>query len=98
MKNLAENDRTVIAFRPITIVPQETTPLTYNVSLIRPDGQTIFSESFFVRASDLQIELINNATDAGAMAANVTAANGISIYGPDVSDPVTGTYHIRGNL
>jgi plastocyanin len=100
--DLAENDRTVIAFRPITIAPEETTPLTYNVSLIGPDGQTIFSEPFFVRASDLQIELINNATDAGsttAAATNITTdANAISVYGPDVSDPVTGTYHIRGNL
>ncbi len=99
--NLDENDRTVIAFRPLTIAPEETTPLTYNVSLIGPDGQTIFSEPFFVRASDLQVELINNATGAGAAAANettTTTANGISIYGPDVSDPVTGTYHIMGNL
>ena len=94
--DLAENDRTMISFRPITIAPEETTPLTYNVSLIGPDGQTIFSESFFARVSDLQIELINNATmDAGA---TTTAANGITIYGPHVSDPVTGTYHIRGNL
>jgi plastocyanin len=98
--NLDENDRTMISFRPITIAPEETTPLTYNVSLIGPDGQTIFSESFFVRASDLQVELINNATEADATtAANATtAASGISVYGPDVSDPVTGTYHIRGNL
>ena len=98
--NLAENDRTMLDFKPITIAPQETTTLTYNVSLLGPDGQTVFSESFFVRANDLQIELINNATDAGTTAANTTtaAANGISVYGPDFSDPITGTYHIKGNL
>jgi plastocyanin len=39
--DLDENDRTVISFRPITIAPQETAPLTCNVSLIGPDGQTI---------------------------------------------------------
>ncbi len=82
-------------FKPITIAAPETTPVTYNVSLIGPSGETIFSESFFVRANDLQIELINNATGG----ANATgAANGISVYGPDVSDPVTGTYHVVGNL
>ena len=87
--NLAENDRTMIDFKPITITPEETTPLTYNVSLLAPDGQTIFSEPFFVRANDFQIELINNAT---------AAANGISVYGPDFSDPITGAYHVVGNL
>ncbi|MDQ3852046.1 MAG: hypothetical protein M3299_04350 [Thermoproteota archaeon] len=85
--NLAENDRTMIAFRPLTISPPETTPLTYNVSLLGPNGQTIFSEPFFVRANDLQVELINN-----------VSTNRISVYGPDFSDPITGTYHIRGNL
>jgi hypothetical protein len=62
-----------------------------------------FSEQFFVLDNDLQIELINNATNAGATTAanettTATAANGISMYGPHDSDPVTGTYHIRGNL
>jgi plastocyanin len=85
--NLSENDRTVLDFKSITIAPQETTPLTYNVSLLAPNGQTIFSESFFVLNNDLQVELINNAT-----------TNRTSVYGPDFSDPVTGTYHIRGNL
>ncbi len=77
----------MLDFKPITIAPQETTPLTYNVSLLAPNGQTIFSESFFVLNNDLQVELINNAT-----------TNRTSVYGPDFSDPVTGTYHIRGNL
>ena len=68
--------------------PQETTPITYNVSLLAPNRQTVFSESFFVLNNDLQVELINNAT----------AANGLSVYGPDFSDPITGTYHIMGYL
>jgi plastocyanin len=85
--NLSENDRTMLDFKPITIAPQETTPLTYNVSLLAPNGQTVFSESFFVLNNDLQVELINNAT-----------TNRTSVYGPDFSEPVTGTYHIRGNL
>jgi plastocyanin len=86
--NLSENDRTLLDFKPLTIAPQETTPLTYNVTLLDPDGQTVFSESFFVLGNDLQVELINNAT----------SVNGISVYGPDLSDPITGTYHVIGNL
>jgi hypothetical protein len=42
---------------------------------------------FFVLNNDLQLELINNAT-----------MNRISVYGPDFSDPITGTHHIMGNL
>lgn len=86
--NLTENDRTMFDFKPIAIPPQETTPITYNVSLLAPNRQTVFSESFFVLNNDLQVELINNAT----------AANGLSVYGPDFSDPITGTYHIMGYL
>jgi hypothetical protein len=49
---------------------------------------TAFSEPFFVLGNDLQIELINNAT----------AANELSVPGPDVFDSVTATYHVIGNL
>jgi plastocyanin len=85
--NLSENNNTMLDFKPITIAPQETTPITYNISLLAPDGQRVFSESFFVLNNDLQVELINNAT-----------MNRISVYGPDFSRPITGTYHIMGDL
>jgi plastocyanin len=85
--NLSEIDRTMLDFKPITIPALETIPITYNVSLLAPNGQKVFSELFFVLNNDLQVELINNAT-----------TNGISVYGPDFSDPLTGTYHIMGNL
>lgn len=85
--NLSENDRTMLDFKPITIPAQETTPITYNISLLAPNGQQVFSELFFVLNNDLQLELINNAT-----------MNRISVYGPDFSDPITGTYHVMGNL
>jgi hypothetical protein len=75
-------------FKPITFTSQETVPVTYNVSLLAPNGQqVIFSESFFVLDNDLQVELINNAT-----------MNETAVYGPDFSDPITGTYHVMGNL
>jgi hypothetical protein len=79
----------MLEFKPITIVPQENTPLTYNVSLLGPDGQQYFLNPSFILNNDLQVKLIINAT---------TAKNGISVYGPDFSDPVTGTYHVVGNL
>jgi hypothetical protein len=86
--DLTEHSRTVLDFKPITFAAQETTPITYNVSLLAPSTQEeIFSESFFVLDNDLQVELINNATQ-----------NRTQVYGPDFTDPVTGTYHVLGNL
>jgi hypothetical protein len=86
--DLTEYNSTVLDFRPITFVPQETTPTTYNLSLLAPNTQEeIFLESFFALDNDLQVELINNATMDRTQA-----------YGPDVTDPITGTYHVIGNL
>ena len=86
--DLTEHNSTVLDFTPITFSAQETTPITYNLSLLAPNTQEqIFSESFFVLDSDLQVELVNNAT-----------VNRTSVYGPDFTDPITGTYHVMGNL
>lgn len=86
--DLTENSRTLLDLKPITFAAQETTPITYNVSLLAPNTQEeIFSESFFVLDNDLQVELVNNAT-----------LNRTQVYGPDFTDPVTGTYHVLGNL
>ena len=86
--DLTEHSRTLLEFKPITFAAQETTPITYNVSLLAPNTQEeIFSESFFVLDNDLQVELVNNAT-----------LDRTQVYGPDFTDPRTGTYHVFGNL
>jgi hypothetical protein len=86
--DLTQHNSTVLDFKPITFTPPQTTPVTYNVSLIAPNTQReVFSESFFTIDNDLQVELINNST-----------MNRTSVYGPDITDPITGTYHVMGNL
>jgi hypothetical protein len=86
--DLTQHNSTVLEFKPITFTPQEDTPTTYNVSLLTPNTrEEVFSESFFTLNNDLQVELINNAT-----------MNRTAVYGPDVTDPITGTYHVMGNL
>ena len=86
--DLTEYNSTVINFKPITFTPQHTTSVTYNLSLLAPNTQEeVFSESFFVLDNHLQVELINDAT-----------LNGTQAYGPDITDPITGTYHVIGNL
>jgi hypothetical protein len=86
--DLTEYNSTVIDIKPITFTPPHTTPVTYNLSLLAPNTQEeVFSESFFVLDNDLQVELVNNAT-----------MNRTQAYGPDITDPITGTYHVIGNL
>lgn len=86
--DLTEYNSTVIDIKPITFTPLHTTPVTYNLSLLAPNTQEeVFSESFFVLDNDLQVELVNNAT-----------MNRTQAYGPDITDPITGTYHVMGNL
>jgi hypothetical protein len=86
--DLTEHNSTVLEFTPLTFTAQETTPITYNLSLLAPNTQEeIFSESFFALDNDLQVELVNNST-----------ANRTQVYGPDFTDPITGTYHVLGNL
>lgn len=86
--DLTEYNSTVIDIKPISFTPTHTTPVTYNLSLLAPNTQEeVFSESFFVLDNDLQVELVNNAT-----------MNRTQAYGPDITDPITGTYHVIGNL
>jgi hypothetical protein len=86
--DLTEYNSTVIDIKPVTFTPPHTTPVTYNLSLLAPNTQEeVFSESFFVLDNDLQVELVNNAT-----------MNRTQAYGPDITDPITGTYHVIGNL
>ena len=86
--DLTEYNSTVIDIKPITFTPLHTTPVTYNLSLLAPNTQEeVFSESFFVLDNDLQVELVNNAT-----------MNRTQAYGPDITDPITGIYHVMGNL
>ena len=86
--DLTEYNSTVVDIKPITFTPPRTTPVTYNLSLLAPNTQEeVFSESFFVLDNDLQVEIVNNAT-----------MNRTQAYGPDITDPITGTYHVIGNL
>ena len=90
--NISKNDRTLIDFRPLTVSTGSTTPLTYNITImgggIDNATTTTFSRSFFtIGNNDLQLELIPRPDQ-----------NKTTVYGPDVTDPVTGAYHVEGNF
>jgi plastocyanin len=86
--NLTKNDRTLLDFRPTTVTVHETTPITYNITIAGKNNSVAFSREFFALGNDLQLELIStNNTEARTTA-----------YGPDVSDPITGAYHVQGDF
>jgi plastocyanin len=89
--NMTKNDRTFIDFRPLTVSTGSTTPLTYNITIMKggtDNATTTFSRSFFtIGNNDLQVELIP-----------LPDQNKTTVYGPDVTDPVTGAYHVEGNF
>jgi hypothetical protein len=88
--SLSKNDRTLLNFKPTTVTADETTPLTYNITMLG-DGsnEKVFSTNFFALGGDLQVELVS---------VNNTNTTTTTVYGPDFSDPITGAYHIQGNF
>ncbi len=90
--DLRQDDRSVFDFKPTTIAQPKDTPLAYNVSLFTPNNTRVFSHSFYALNNDLLVELIQNKN--ATIPANQTAI----VYGPDITDPITGTYHVSGLL
>lgn len=77
----SKNDRVLINFEPTTVKVDDTTPLTYQISIFK-DNTSVFSKSFFSLGNVFQIELVSS------------EGNQTSVYGPDFTDPITGAYHI----
>lgn len=84
--NKTQYDRTLLDFKPLNIALDTSTPVIYNFKINNGNG-TVFNNNFQVLdGKDLQIELISS---------NV---NNTNVYGPDVTDPITGAYHVEGNF
>jgi hypothetical protein len=84
--NTTQHDRTLLKFEPTTVLVEETTPITYNITVLNGDMKNIFSRNFFSLGKDLQVELVQS------------DANKTTVYVPDFSDPTTGAYHIQSNF
>jgi plastocyanin len=81
----SKNDRVLFNFEPTTIQADETTPLTYQITIYK-DNKPIFSKAFFSLGNVFQFELVDSEN------------NQTSVYGPDFTDPITGAYHIQTPL
>ena len=85
--NTTEIDRILFDIEPLSVNTDKKTPITYNIDLYNNDlKKEILSKSFFARGNDFQFELLSSALDQTL------------VYGPDISDPIIGAYHIRDNF
>jgi plastocyanin len=87
--NKTQYDRTLFDFQPVNIAADPTTPIVYNIDLSdNASNQTVFTDTFqVIGGTNLQVEFISNSN-----------MNNTNVYGPDMSDPNTGAYHVEGNF
>lgn len=78
--NITKDFRTLLSFQPLTVTLDQSTPLTYNVSMLGDNNNTLFTESFVTAGDSLPLELVKS------------DENQTRVYGPDFSS--TGAYHI----
>lgn len=82
--DFTEQERTLLVFEPTSMnVPQDE-PATYRITILK-DGQERFSEEFQTLGGKLYLELVPTDDEA-------------RVTGPDISDPVIGTYHVSGTF
>jgi len=80
--NLTRDVRTLLDFTPLTVPLDKSTPITYNITILKDKINNVFSKTFTVAGDKLPLELI-----AGQ------DINETRVYGPDFSS--TGAYHLE---
>ncbi len=80
--NLTKDVRTLLDFTPLTVPLDKSTPITYNITILKDKTNNVFSKTFTVAGDKLPLELI-----AGQ------DINETRVYGPDFSS--TGAYHLE---
>jgi plastocyanin len=78
--NLTKDFRTLLDFKPLTIPLDKSTPILYNVTILK-NGDEAFSKTFVTSGEKLSLELIQGGNETRS-------------YGPDFSS--TGAYHVEG--
>jgi hypothetical protein len=85
--NTTKINRVLFNIQPISINTDKNIPITYNINMYDNElKKEIFSQSFFVKGNDLQFELVDSDLNIPL------------VYGPDFSEPIIGSYHIRNNF
>jgi plastocyanin len=78
--NLTKDSRALLDFEPINIPLDRTSPIAYNVTILKDNGEKVFSRIFVTPGESLPLELIAGSNETRA-------------YGPDFSS--TGAYHLE---
>ncbi len=78
--NLTEDYRTLLDFQPLTVTLDKTTPIAYNITILKDNNNAVFTGTFVTAGESLPLELIKSNN------------NETNVYGPDFSS--TGAYHI----
>jgi plastocyanin len=85
--NTTKIDRILFNVQPTSLQTDKNTSLTYNISIYNNQlKKEVFLQSFFAKGNALQLELLASDLDEPL------------VYGPDFSDPIIGSYHIRDNF
>lgn len=82
--DFTKNERNLLKFELTSVEVADDQPVTYKITILK-DGTEAFSGDFPVLGKDLYLELIPTDTDT-------------KVYGPDISDPVVGAFHIEGKF
>ena len=85
--NTTKINRILFNIQPTSINTDKNTPITYNINMYNNElKKEIFSQSFLAKGNDLQFELVDSDLNIPL------------VYGPDFSEPIIGSYHIRNNF
>jgi plastocyanin len=85
--NITKINRILFNIQPTSINTDKNTPITYNINMYNNElKKEIFSQSFLAKGNDLQFELVDSDLNIPL------------VYGPDFSEPLIGSYHIRNNF
>jgi hypothetical protein len=85
--NLSKDLRALLDFKTLTIHFDKTTPLTYNITIIKNESP-VFSKTFVTSGESLPLELVQS-NGGGTMVYQTTTM----VYGPDFRS--IRTYHIQ---
>jgi plastocyanin len=85
--NTTKIDRILFNIQSTSLKTDKNTPITYNINMYNNElKKEIFSQSFFAKDNDLQFEFVDSDLNIPL------------VYGPDFSEPIIGSYHIRNNF
>lgn len=78
--NLTKDYRALLDFKPLTVSLDKTTPVGYNITILKDNNSTVFTGLFVTPGESLPLELVKS------------NGNETNLYGPDFSS--TGAYHL----